>query len=436
MEEPQGSRNRKSSYSLTPPKIGPEPEFLTVKLLGCDVNYPLPRVRELVACCVRSEGKKSRAELRGSPELWPKAADRGSTPPRTNGHRHPLECRSEYTQFHAVGASTSPVHEGLSQCASVTKSMPLGARRHAGKDRADHARGGGRERGALQSQGPVAREEARLAGRAMVVGAVQFDRTERGEEGLGTAAGVAGRMAASAGQAGGLPRGAVGGWAGFGRHSRQVRGRRGPCQSEPSALSRSWTASAASCGAQRRAAVSRASKSSAASGPRLSSASISAWMAAATALPRVFFARGSLVFGQAGIAQLLADLDQFAGQAAQALAFLDLSARLGDAFGRNRAGGLATAGLAVEHEVGPVAGILLVLAAAGGLAAAHELLAQRSGAQVADGGELAADAVALLLEGGCVMGVWHGAYCLYYASRKDNVGRNPCNECGIPTAFG
>jgi len=27
VEEPQGSRNGKSSYSLTPPKIGPEPEF-------------------------------------------------------------------------------------------------------------------------------------------------------------------------------------------------------------------------------------------------------------------------------------------------------------------------------------------------------------------------------------------------------------------------
>ncbi len=54
-----------------------------------------------------------------------------------------------------------------------------------------------------------------------------------------------------------------------------------------------------------------------------------------------------------------------------------------------------------------MAGILLVLAAAGGLAAAHDFLAQRSGAQVADGGELAADVVALLLEGGCVVGVWH-----------------------------
>ena len=59
-------------------------------------------------------------------------------------------------------------------------------------------------------QGPVAREETRLAGRAMVVGAVQFDRAERGEEGLGTAAGVAGGLAAGAGQTGALPVGAVG----------------------------------------------------------------------------------------------------------------------------------------------------------------------------------------------------------------------------------
>ena len=76
--------------------------------------------------------------------------------------------------------------------------------------RADHTRGGWRARAALQPQGPVARTEARLAGRAVVVGAVQFERAERGDERLGTAAGVTGRLAAGAGQTGALPVGAGG----------------------------------------------------------------------------------------------------------------------------------------------------------------------------------------------------------------------------------
>ncbi len=44
----------------------------------------------------------------------------------------------------------------------------------------------------------------------MVVGPAEFDRAERGEEGFGAAAGVAGRLAAGAGQTGTLPVGAVG----------------------------------------------------------------------------------------------------------------------------------------------------------------------------------------------------------------------------------
>ena len=56
-----------------------------------------------------AKGMKRRTEVRGSSDLSPKAADHGSTPPRTNGHRHPLECRSEYTQFHAVGVSGNAI---------------------------------------------------------------------------------------------------------------------------------------------------------------------------------------------------------------------------------------------------------------------------------------------------------------------------------------
>lgn len=122
-----------------------------------------------------------------------------------------------------------------------------------------------------------------------------------------------------------------------------------PCQSGPSALSRSWTASAATCRAQGRAAVSMASKSGAPSRQRLSSASISARMATANAV-REFLVRVGRCGGQPGIAQPLADLDQFAGQAAQTIAFVLLSARWGDACGGDRAGGLADAGLAIEQD--------------------------------------------------------------------------------------
>lgn len=41
------------------------------------------------------EAQKNRAELRHSPELWPKAADHGSTPPQTNERRHSLKCHSD-----------------------------------------------------------------------------------------------------------------------------------------------------------------------------------------------------------------------------------------------------------------------------------------------------------------------------------------------------
>ncbi len=83
-----------------------------------------------------------------------------------------------------------------------------------------------------------------------------------------------------------------------------------------------------------------------------------------------------------------------------------------------------------------MAGIILALAAAGGLAAAHVFLPEGSWAQVANGGEFAADAVALLLKDGWVVGVRHGASCLYYNCRKDNAGRRSCNKCDMSAALG
>ena len=41
VEEPQGSRNRKSSYSLTPSKIRPEPEFLLSRCASATKSMPL-----------------------------------------------------------------------------------------------------------------------------------------------------------------------------------------------------------------------------------------------------------------------------------------------------------------------------------------------------------------------------------------------------------
>jgi len=101
-----------------------------VKLLGKGIHQPLPRWRGLSSSYVRCEAKKSRAELRGSPDLWPKAADHGSTSPRTNGQRHPLECRSEYSQFHAVGVSSNRAHEGFNQDFASANRQVRGAMRN------------------------------------------------------------------------------------------------------------------------------------------------------------------------------------------------------------------------------------------------------------------------------------------------------------------
>ena len=115
---------------------------------------------------------------------------------------------------------------------------------------------------------------------------------------------------------------------------------------------------------------------------------------------------------QAGVGELLADLDELGGQAAEALEGVDLGldgvdARIGQGAGRALA-----VDVAHEHEVGAVAGMVLVVAAAGGLAAFHEAMDEGAGAHVANGGERGEDAVAALLEGRDVGGlgcIWHVA---------------------------
>ena len=96
------------------------------------------------------------------------------------------------------------------------------------------------------------------------------------------------------------------------------------------------------------------------------------------AAPRAFLDRVHRL-AKTNIAQLPAELDQFAGQPARALSLLDMGARLRDALGGDGAGGLEAKEGAVEHVAGPVAGIVLMLAAAGRFAAVAELPAQCPG---------------------------------------------------------
>jgi len=63
---------------------------------------------------------------------------------------------------------------------------------------ADQASDGGRQRGALQAQRVVARADARVAGRTVVVGALQGQGAQHRDEALGPAAGVPGQLTARA----------------------------------------------------------------------------------------------------------------------------------------------------------------------------------------------------------------------------------------------
>ena len=104
-----------------------------------------------------------------------------------------------------------------------------------------------------------------------------------------------------------------------------------------------------------------------------------------------------------GIGELLANLDQFASQAAQALAFGDFGAQHLGMPGGKGAGGLLAGRVANEAEVRAVTAIALLLAMAGGAAALGVDFAHSAGAQFADGADAGQDTGASLLQGkdGC-----------------------------------
>ena len=79
-----------------------------------------------------------------------------------------------------------------------------------GRGQAGHAQRRRRQRGSLQPERAVARTEAPAAVRAVIPGALQNDRAERGDEGLAPATGVAGLRPARAGSPRTLLVGAVG----------------------------------------------------------------------------------------------------------------------------------------------------------------------------------------------------------------------------------
>ncbi len=87
----------------------PDGRPLAMKLLGSEVHRPFPAFASWWLAAPVAKGRRVAPRSGSSPDLWPKAADHGSTPPRTNGHRHPLKCRSADTQFHAVGVSDNPI---------------------------------------------------------------------------------------------------------------------------------------------------------------------------------------------------------------------------------------------------------------------------------------------------------------------------------------
>lgn len=108
--------------------------------------------------------------------------------------------------------------------------------------------------------------------------------------------------------------------------------------------------------------------------------------------------RGALA-GETGFGKLLAHLDEFAGQSAQTLAFLDLGARHGGAFGGDGAGRAIAVRIEDELQVGAVAGVVFAHAMASGPAALGAEFAHEAGAQGAHCGNAGEDAGALLFEG-------------------------------------
>ena len=102
----------------------------------------------------------------------------------------------------------------------------------------------------------------------------------------------------------------------------------------------------------------------------------------------------------AGVADLLADFDQFGDQLAQALALGDLGAGPLEGLGRDGARAGLAADLGGDDPVGTVAAGPLLGAMAAGPAALGEALDERARAQVAEPRELREQDLAALLERG------------------------------------
>ena len=95
----------------------------------------------------------------------------------------------------------------------------------------------------------------------------------------------------------------------------------------------------------------------------------------------------------AGVAELLADFDEFAGESAETLVLADLGLGSGHGSGREGARSALAVDVANQQGVGAVAGIAFLAAAAGGGAALHVAVHEGAGAQVPDGRECGRDAI-------------------------------------------
>ena len=109
---------------------------------------------------------------------------------------------------------------------------------------------------------------------------------------------------------------------------------------------------------------------------------------------------------------MLVDLEQVAGEAAEALILVELGLDAGRGGLGQGAGSAFAVDVADEHEIGPVAGLAVLVTAAGRGAALHVAVDERAGAHVTDGLEFGKDAVAALFEGSKVEVVRHGASLL------------------------
>ena len=164
-------------------------------------------------------------------------------------------------------------------------------------------------------------------------------------------------------------------------------------------MRRRSTARAASCSAWRRRWVSNASKSSWSAAPGATSWAISASIAGANSGSQAFF-YGAAAVPQPRLAQVVADVDQFRDETAQALALRDLGLGGLHFRGRDRAAARLAPQRPSQQPVRPVAGVLRGGAAAAGLAALAVVLHEGAGPQIADGGELLPQLVAAGGQGG------------------------------------